>query len=82
MPARRSPRRLEARVKGLKDKTCWLRCDFLACWCGKVAVGGDCVIACLCVAPWSLTVGLGQVVCADGIHRARTLARYRLCHER
>ena len=35
--------------------------DFSACWRGKVTVGGDCVIACLCVAPWSVTVGLGRL---------------------
>ena len=41
LPARRSPRRLEARVKGLKDKTCWFCSDFLACWCGKIGIGVD-----------------------------------------
>ena len=43
---------------------------------------GACFIGSLCVAPWSVTVGLGQVVCAGAVRRARPLARHRLRDER
>ena len=35
LPDRRSPRRLEARVKGLKDKTCWFVATFRLAGAGK-----------------------------------------------
>ena len=53
------------------DKTCWFCSDFSACWCGKINIEVGCFIVGTCVAPWSVTVGLGQVVCGDGIYRAR-----------
>ena len=70
-------------------ETCWLCGDLLVCWCGKIGIEGGCFIVGTCVAPWSVMVGLGQVVCGDGIYHARPPARhwlrqwqrYRRCYE-
>ena len=86
---RRSPRRLQARVKGQNVLVCG---DFLVCWCGKVGVGGGCFIASLYVVPgWARRCTAcgclfyresvrGSLICLGGAWAGRLRRRYSPCH--